>query len=45
MKRLGWTREIVSLPNINKKEARYFKDGFEITEDQLKEIVDAVKLM
>lgn len=35
MDSLGWTREIVTIPSLNKDEPRYFKDGFEVTEEQV----------
>ena len=39
----GWRKEEVFMPSINKKEIRYFKDGFEISEKLLDEIIKVAR--
>lgn len=43
MEKLGWYYEVHSLVNFGKKEGRFHKDGSEITEDQVNEIVNSIE--
>lgn len=37
----GWYIEVIYLPNIDKKERRYFKNGFELNEDLIIELLSS----
>ena len=43
MLKLGWNKETITLTSLNKKDVRYFKEGFEINEDLAKELIEKVK--